>query len=481
MTSIFRKVIFMITPVLLTALVFTYKPASEANAPAGFSHSYGLLVHNRNQDQAVTRIKALEVLLNYFDLSEIVEQPEVEMTFTDLEIESDYYHMAYRGCQLGLLNCNQASFNPNVEITQKDFLVWFFQLREQAEKKKDRIDYTGLSNGYFKAWLEARRLNLLPGNTITNENLEDFLFRYQVVKAHYGFPYQKGMLLDYNNIDVNHYTHLKEIQDIVAGLEAVRDNFRQSDELTENERLFIEKINVALEKFHELENLLTIKPFILHKRNDLPEEVVTSIKEYGLQEVLYSYSYYYGDNAPYRQHNLITGTNKMQGKVYQPGEVIDYWNVLMDKNLSDFKYGWVIANGVEEWQFGGGICGSSSMVYLPAWKAGLEILERKNHSKYYSNLYPIEQIGLDATVYRPRPNLKIKNNFNDPIVFNVIDDQEAQTITLEIIGNSKYKNIEIEGPIFVTPRHIQWIRHMEDYDGNITSEVVESKYGTVYK
>ena len=163
-----------------------------------------------------------------------------------------------------------------------------------------------------------------------------------------------------------------------------------------------------------------------------------------------------------------------------PGGVIDYWKIISDKHLWDFKFGWVIAQGEAKWQFGGGICGSSSMVFLPSWKAGLEIVERRNHSQYYTDLYPMEDIGLDATVYRPRPNLRIKNNMESPIVYNVKDDTENQILTVEVIGNKDYKNVRIEGPIFVNRNAIKWIRHYEDFGGKVVSDVLESRYGVVY-
>ena len=44
----------------------------------------------------------------------------------------------------------------------------------------------------------------------------------------------------------------------------------------------------------------------------------------------------------------------------------------------------------------------------------------------------------------------------------------------------KYKNIKIEGPIFVNRNYVKWIRHYEDFDGKVTSDVLESRYGVVY-
>jgi len=92
----------------------------------------------------------------------------------------------------------------------------------------------------------------------------------------------------------------------------------------------------------------------------------------------------------------------------------------------------------------------------------------------------MEDIGLDATIYRPPPNLKIRNNTNSPILFHVTDDTENKTITVELIGNSPYREVRIEGPIYETRTKVKWIRHMEDFNGNIKSEELVSRYGAIY-
>lgn len=477
----------IMVPVFLLAVVFTAKPFGNANqevpvySPGGFSAPYGLLVHNANAKNEVSRLKALEVLLNFFGVSEVSNEPKLEIEFTDLNPDSNAYSFVYKACQLKVVNCSDDQFNPKEKVSQQDFLLWFFRLHHISGENANFVGLNNIPETYFQAWLQARQLNISFNGDLNLGKFQDFLYKYQISKAHQFYPYQFGMVLDLNEINRNRLNDLRQIEQLKKGLIQVLNDVSIETNESVADRLFITRINNTLEKYSHLEEDLMRNPYLLSKRKDFPAEVQNAVREYGLREVLYEYSYEYGHNAPYRQHNLITGVKKLHGKIFRPGEVIDYWNLISDNNLTDFKYGWVIAGGEERWAFGGGICGSSTMLYTPMWKSGFEILERRNHTKFYSNLYPVEDIGLDATVYRPRPNLRIRNNFDDPIVFNVIDDTEAEKITLEIIGNPKYQNIEIEGPIYKTKTHIQWIRRMTDYNGEVTTEYVDSRYNKIYK
>ena len=437
------------------------------------------MVHNKNQDIVVPRIKALEVLLKYFSDVSPKFTKEVKVGFKDIRPTSRTFNYIEKGCQLNLFDCSVEKFHPHQTISQRDFLEWFFKLKYFKNPNFLKEKYSLIINKHLRLWVEARRLNLFSGSKITYKVLQDFLYRNKVVEANFNQSFREGLVLDSQEINAKNYHNLKEIDLIQNNLKKIISNFEKKTKLTVKEENYLKEQKKNLKAFQKLKESLIESPYVLRQRPDMDPEVTRAIRNYDLQEVLYSHSYDYSRNAAYRKYNLVTGVKKMNGKVFLPGEVIDYWKIISDKRLWDFRYGWVIANGTEEWLFGGGICGSSSLVFLPSWKSGLEILERRNHSKYFTYLYPMEDIGLDATVFRPRPNLKMRNNTDSPIVFNVIDDKEKQVVTVEVIGNSTYKDVRIEGPIFVKWNHVKWIRHFEDFDGKIKSEILESRYDAI--
>ena len=213
----------------------------------------------------------------------------------------------------------------------------------------------------------------------------------------------------------------------------------------------------------------------------MPEEIRQAIIYNNLNEVLSSVSYDYSKDISNRRYNVIHGASKLSGDIIQPGAMIDFMYELGDNSWWDYKWGWVIINGEGKWLLGGGLCGSATMIFNSSWTAGLQIIKRYPHSLYYTSLYPEGGIGLDATIYRnSHKNLKIRNNTNTPIIYYVEDNKEAQTVTVYLIGNSPYKNIELEGPIKVDRTTYKWIRRMENFDGTVNIEELVSKYGAVY-
>ncbi|MBN2095867.1 VanW family protein [Candidatus Peregrinibacteria bacterium] len=426
----------------------------------------------------VSRIKVLEVFLKYFSNIHPTKE-SIEMVFEDISDDPNVEAYVQKGCDLGLFSCSRGYFYPYRPINQHDFLEWFFKLKYNQKPNFLQETYPKIKTDTLRRLREARRLNLLTDDKITYRLFQQFLYRNEVVEANLNQPFSYTLTLNFDDINLVNYHNPKEIDYIQGNLKRIVSNL-EGKKNTSKEIRYLRDLKNQIQAFDDLKETLADNPYVLNERSDLDPQVVQTIRAYGLQQVLYSYSYDYSKNAAYRQHNLLTGVKKMHGRIFGPGDVIDFWQILSEKGLAEFQYGWVIAGSTEEWQFGGGICGSSSLVFLPSWKAGLEILERSNHSKYFSYLYPMADIGLDATVYRPHPNLKIRNNTFDPIVFSVVDDKENKTVTIEVIGNSPYKEVRIEGPIFVSRNHIKWVRYLEDFDGHVINEPLESYYSVIY-
>jgi vancomycin resistance protein YoaR len=452
----------------------------SAKVSNNFSAPYGLVVHSDNQNIPVSRTKALETLLRYFEHGDSTKINKASFVFKDVHPNTRTYTALQTACGLEFLDCDQRHFNPYDEVSQKDFLDWFFKLKYLGHSKVLEVRYPKINKESTRYWMEARRLNLITGDAFTYKVMQDFLYRHSVSEANLNIPYNPVLVLNQKEINRSNYHSLKEIETIQAGLKSIVTDFGDSKKMNSKESKFVEKLQGELKAFTILRLSLLENPYILTERSDLNPQVTQLVKHFGLQEVLESYTYDYSKNPAYRKYNLVTGIKKIQDKLLMPGEILDYWNLISNKNLSEFKYGWVIANGQEEWQFGGGICGSATMAFIPMWKAGLEVVERRNHSLFYSNLYPKDQIGLDATVYRPKPNLKLRNNFESPVVFNVINDTKKQVITVEIIGNKTYKSTVVEGPIFVGKRAVKWVRQFEGFDGTIATETLESNYNAIY-
>ncbi len=127
-----------------------------------------------------------------------------------------------------------------------------------------------------------------------------------------------------------------------------------------------------------------------------PDLTTEEVSAMGIGDLLGSYATtpYRGSNN--RQSNVRLGTSLCSGTLLAPGEEFD-----TDKRLGirDAAHGWrrapgIVGDGVVKQIYGGGICQISTTLFNAVFEAGLEVVERHNHSMYI-NHYPA---GRDATV-----------------------------------------------------------------------------------
>lgn len=425
--------------------------------------NYGLLVHQTNQNQPVSKIKTLKVLLNFF--------PNSIDGFINFKDNKEI-------CDLPFLNCGNRFFAYQ-SITQKEFLIWFYQLSLLNDGKSVSKESEDVL--YRRLWLDARRNNWLDSGDFTNKVMQQFLYRYEIAKKLNYETYYEGLVLEVSEINTQSFNEIHDLLiyqsnlfEHILKLKAIKNPSNSQNKL-------LNYLNEYYLRFKELEDELKIQHHPLNKINNLPGYVKENIRNYNLNEVLSQISYDYSKNISNRKYNLTHGLTKISGKLWMPGDVIDLLEILSDNRWWDYKWGWVILGGSEEWLLGGGLCGTATMIFTPSWRAGLQIIKRYPHSAYYRSLYPIESLGLDATIYRnSHKNLKIRNNFDSPIMYWVEDDKEKQVVTIYLIGNSPYRSVNIEGPIQESRTVYKWIRRMKDINGAVNIEELTTRYGAVY-
>lgn len=110
-----------------------------------------------------------------------------------------------------------------------------------------------------------------------------------------------------------------------------------------------------------------------------------------------------------RIHNVDAAASIIDGMVLAPGEIFDYAKIVEQaKQKYGFREAPVIVNGKLVPGIGGGICQVSGTLYGAVIRAGLEIVERRNHSRPVSYLPK----GQDATFSTGYINFRFKNNTN---------------------------------------------------------------------
>ncbi len=146
--------------------------------------------------------------------------------------------------------------------------------------------------------------------------------------------------------------------------------------------------------------------------------------------IISSYSTTFKLHKKSRCHNIALVSEKIDGYILKPGDLFSF-NKIVGKRTKEagFKKAGVFINKKLTKGYGGGICQVTSTLYNAVLLAGLEIIERRNHSVPVS----YAPYGRDATVdYDSGIDFSFKNNTSKPIA-----------ITTEIVKNKL--NIRIVG------------------------------------
>lgn len=143
-----------------------------------------------------------------------------------------------------------------------------------------------------------------------------------------------------------------------------------------------------------------------------------------------------------RRRNIAVGAAKFDGVIIPSGETFSFV-----KNLGDVdaKAGYlpelVIKGDKTTPEFGGGLCQVSTTAFRGILRAGLPIVERRNHS--YRVVY-YEPAGSDATIYQPSPDLKFTNDTPGSILIDTYI--KGDKLFFDFYGTDTGRTIELDGP-----------------------------------
>ena len=138
-------------------------------------------------------------------------------------------------------------------------------------------------------------------------------------------------------------------------------------------------------------------------------------------------------NGTYNMKRALSSFNQV---VIQPGQTLSFFGVAGPCGQAEGYLPAGVVGGVGC----GGICQASTTLYGAALRAGLTIVERRNHS-VPSTYVPI---GQDAMVDYGSSDLKIKNNYDFPV--KLVTYSYGNTLYVEVWGMqpSWYDYVNIE-------------------------------------
>ncbi|MDH7578737.1 MAG: VanW family protein [Bacillota bacterium] len=150
--------------------------------------------------------------------------------------------------------------------------------------------------------------------------------------------------------------------------------------------------------------------------------------------LLFSYTTYFDVRNVNRTYNINVAADALDNQLVKPGEVFSFNSVVGPRSEEKgYKEALVIIDDQFTPGIGGGVCQVSSTLYNAILLAGLEIVERSNHS------LPVEYVplGRDATVAYGGRDLKFRNNTSGCLYLRT--RVQGGALTVKIFGNTREK------------------------------------------
>jgi len=127
--------------------------------------------------------------------------------------------------------------------------------------------------------------------------------------------------------------------------------------------------------------------------------------------------------------NLRLAGERVASIRLRAGEVFSFWRCVGPPTARrGFLAGRNLIEGKLKEDVGGGLCQLSGLLYHLSLLAGLEIIERHNHSTdIYQENERFTPLGADATVVYGYRDLMVKNTLGSPIYFSVVVEENQIT------------------------------------------------------
>lgn len=176
-----------------------------------------------------------------------------------------------------------------------------------------------------------------------------------------------------------------------------------------------------------------------------PEATTEKVNSFGIKELIgRGYSEFQG-SIPGRIHNVALAASRINGVLIPPGSTFSFNEAIGDISAATgYQSAYIIKEGRTVLGDGGGVCQVSSTMFRAALNAGLPIVERQAHA-YRVHYYEEGGFkpGLDATVFSPSVDLKIKNDTPAHILIQTTTDTKNLTLTFELYGTHDGRSSEI--------------------------------------
>ena len=459
------------------------------------SGTYGIVCDQTNAETPntpVNKYQAINILFWYFKIDTnkdyLPPQPKLQQYYKDIWPANPYYAYVNTACEIKLFPCSVDSFfDGEAYITLPAFLHMFYTLKYRDNFNTFQtqfLSYQGTDKD-FPYLNEAIQSNIIDANTnrstIATNVIFEMLRRDKILSTYNGIlsAYFDGLETDTSQITTVKYYNIEKIIAIINQYNSIipKQVSLLSTITDTTTRTYLEEeiklLSDNLKTFTNIEELLGQNPLFYDPT--IPDTIKQAAVQYGIREKVGESSYDYTKSPSYRRFNIETALNKINGTVLQPGEEFSFSKIIYNTGMREFKMGWVINKGKEEQAVGGGICGAATTVFMAAYRSGLQITERKQHSVWYRSFYSMDILGLDAAVYRPRPDMRFVNNTGAPLIM-VVTYPSPSVANFQIWGTKHFDTLRLDGPNY-NKGHTRWVRTIWYHDGTMAVDEILSYFG----
>ncbi|RJO59634.1 hypothetical protein C4546_00910 [Candidatus Parcubacteria bacterium] len=144
-----------------------------------------------------------------------------------------------------------------------------------------------------------------------------------------------------------------------------------------------------------------------------------------------------------RRHNIANAAKLLNGLLIKPGEEFSLVAALQPIETSNGYLPELVIKGNRTIpEVGGGLCQVGTTMFRLALNSGLPILERRNHSYRVSYYEP--PVGMDATIYDPKPDFRFKNDYASALLLQT--RVEGNNLIFDFYGTKDGRSVTLSKP-----------------------------------
>ncbi|MFH0863603.1 MAG: VanW family protein [Candidatus Gottesmanbacteria bacterium] len=179
-----------------------------------------------------------------------------------------------------------------------------------------------------------------------------------------------------------------------------------------------------------------------------PKVRTEQANDLGIKELIGEGKSFFRGSAAARIYNLSLASFRLNGQLIGPGEIFSFNQAVGEvSSETGYQQAYIIREKKTVLDDGGGICQVSTTLFRAALNAGLDIEQRQAHA-YRVGYYEQGGFGpgLDATVYAPRIDLKIKNDTANNVLVQTNIDKEKSLLIISLYGTNDGRKVTISKP-----------------------------------